>query len=100
MKIIATLVGGCFELGRGGGSHSVRCTAGATARSLLTWGGDRLSGEEHVEGRLFTDGRRVGPSADEEAGSAAEEHPHHQQQPDGEGRRLGDLGGCRMRALP
>lgn len=41
-----------------------------------------VSGEGHVEGGLVPQRRRMNASADEEAGTAAEEHPHHHQHPD------------------
>lgn len=46
------------------------------------WGVDRMSSEGHVEGWLIPQRRRIHPSANEEARSTAEEHGHHQQQPE------------------
>lgn len=41
-----------------------------------------MSSEGHIEGRLVPQRRWIHPSADEEAGTTAEEHSHHQQQPE------------------
>lgn len=41
-----------------------------------------MSSEGHVEGWLIPQRRRIHPSANEEARSTAEEHGHHQQQPE------------------
>lgn len=43
-----------------------------------------MPGEGDVEGRLVPQRRRVHPPADEEAGAAAEQNPHHQQHPEGQ----------------
>lgn len=43
-----------------------------------TWSGDGMPGEGDVEGRLVPQRRRVHSPADEEAGAAAEQNPHHQ----------------------
>lgn len=48
--------------------------------SCCTWCGDRGPGEGDVEGRLVS---QIHPPADEESCSAAEQHPHHQQHPEG-----------------
>lgn len=47
-----------------------------------TWCGDRVPGEGDVEGWLVSQRGRVHPPADEEAGTAAEQHSHHQQDPE------------------
>lgn len=46
------------------------------------WGVDGMSSEGHVESGLVPQRRRIYPSADEEAGSTAEQDGHHQQQPE------------------
>lgn len=54
-------------------------------RAGLTWRRVRgLPGVGHVECRLLDQRRRVHASPDKEAGSAAEEHAHHQQEPERE----------------
>lgn len=51
-------------------------------RAWLTWSGGRgLPGVGHVEGRLLDQRRGVHAPPDEEAGSAAEKHAHHQEEP-------------------
>lgn len=47
-----------------------------------TWGCGRVSGEGDIEGGLVPQRGRIHPSADKEAGPAAEQHPHHQQHPE------------------
>lgn len=51
-------------------------------RAWLTWSGVRgLPGVGHVERRLLDQRRGVHAPPDEEAGSTAEEHAHHQEEP-------------------
>lgn len=57
---------------------------------LLTWRGYGLPGEGDVEGGIDTEGQGVHAPTDEEARSAAEQHPHHQHQP-GERELVQDL---------
>lgn len=54
-------------------------------RGGLTWRGVRgLPGVGHVERRLLDQRRGVHAPPDKEAGSAAEEHAHHQEEPEQE----------------
>lgn len=58
--------------------HSCLCTC----HSYCTWCGNRVPSEGDIEGWLVSQRRRIHPSANEEACTTAEQHPHHQQHPE------------------